>query len=208
MTREDAGQVSDIEREAFPTQWPPLNYHYELQNRAARFFVACDDSRSLGKSEVSDPPVKTATGLMPRLSRLFGGRRPPAIETRSLVRHYIVGFVGLWIMAGEAHITSIAVREAYRQRSIGELLLISAISLAMEMKATLVTLEVRVSNTSAQHLYTKYGFVQVGLRRGYYTDNKEDALIMSIQDVTSDAFRACFQELKQARSRNSGQSVN
>ncbi|MFC1957614.1 ribosomal-protein-alanine N-acetyltransferase, partial [Chloroflexota bacterium] len=68
--------------------------------------------------------------------------------------------------------------------------------LATKLKANIVTLEVRASNTAAQSLYTKYGFTQAGVRRGYYIDNREDGLIMSTQNITSTAFQAQFQQLK------------
>ena len=107
------------------------------------------------------------------LSRLRGLLSPGLGGFQQL----ILGFAGFWIVAGEAHVTSIAVRETYRHQGIGELMLISLVGLALEMGAEMVTLEVRVSNINAQKLYQKCGFRQVGVRRGYYTDNGEDALI-------------------------------
>ena len=107
-------------------------------------------------------------------------------------------------MAGEAHITNIAVREQYRRQGIGELLLISLIDLAIELDAHLVTLEVRASNTTAQSLYSKYGFIQVGLRRGYYTDNREDGVLMSLENITSAPIQANLQQLKQAHAQTWG----
>jgi [ribosomal protein S18]-alanine N-acetyltransferase len=68
----------------------------------------------------------------------------------------------------------------------------------------MVTLEVRVSNTVAQNLYTKYGFTQVGLRRAYYTDNKEDAYIMSTENIYSEGFLKQFQKLKEAHFKKMG----
>jgi len=109
-----------------------------------------------------------------------------------------MGFAGFWAMADEAHITTIATREASRRQGIGELLLQSVIDMANQRASRIVTLEVRVSNTAAQQLYTKYGFSQVGLRRGYYTDNHEDAVIMSTDHIASPSFQAQLQELKKA----------
>ena len=71
------------------------------------------------------------------------------------------------------------------------------IDLAAKLDASMITLEVRASNIAAQGLYYKYGFVQVGLRRGYYTDNREDGVLMSIEDITSAPFQARLQQLKQ-----------
>lgn len=76
--------------------------------------------------------------------------------------------------------------------------MIAAIDLAAELKARIVTLEVRISNIGAQNLYTKYGFTQVGIRRGYYIDNREDAIVMSTDDINLAPFQANLQQLKQA----------
>jgi ribosomal-protein-alanine N-acetyltransferase len=106
-------------------------------------------------------------------------------------------------MAGEAHVTSIAVREKYRRRRIGELLLVAVIDLAGELKADVVTLEVRASNHPAQNLYAKYGFNRMGERRAYYLDrgpsgdSREDAVIMTTDNISSDAFQERFRKLKE-----------
>jgi len=117
---------------------------------------------------------------------------------------YIVGFAGLWMMADEAHITNIAVRQGYQQQGIGEHLLIAMISLAMAQNARTLTLEVRASNTAAQKLYHKYGFTQVNIRRSYYTDNREDALVMAVEDITGAAFQRRLRQLEKAHSRKWG----
>jgi ribosomal-protein-alanine N-acetyltransferase len=157
MGQEDVSQVSEIDREAFPTLWPPANYQRELKNGLAHYIVACDEGK-----------------------------------------HHIMGFAGLWMLVGEAHITNIAVREKHRRQGIGEALLIAIIELAIELGAHLITLEVRASNTEVQKLYAKYGFVRVGLRRGYYTDNREDAVLMTIEDVKSNEVREKLEQLKRA----------
>ncbi|HUT97316.1 MAG TPA: ribosomal protein S18-alanine N-acetyltransferase [Dehalococcoidales bacterium] len=185
MSQEDVPQVSEIDREAFPTLWPPANYQRELKNGLAHYIVACD-----GREEPEAVPDKGFAGLLARVRRLFGNGPAPAAG------HYIMGFVGLWLLVDEAHITNIAVREKHRRQGIGESLLIAIIELAIELRAKLVTLEVRASNAEAQKLYAKYGFVRVGLRRGYYTDNREDAVLMTIEDVKSS--KARLEQLKRA----------
>jgi len=72
MRKEDISQVNEIDREAFPTQWPPPNYRRELQNQLARLAVACDDSKPIEEPEVSAPPAGDISGLANRLKRLFG----------------------------------------------------------------------------------------------------------------------------------------
>ena len=204
MRKEDIAQVTGIDHEAFPTLWPPTNYQHELQNRLAHYIVACDEGRTVEEPEVNAYSETDVSGLASRVRRfftggsLFGNEQPPPSK------EYIIGFAGFWIMAGEAHITNIAVREIDRRQGIGELLLISVIGLVAELNARAITLEVRASNTAAQGLYYKYGFTQAGLRRGYYTDNREDAVIMSTENITSTSFQAHLNQLKQAHAKKWG----
>lgn len=89
-----------------------------------------------------------------------------------------VGYMGMWLLAGEGHITNIAVAKNFRCRGLGSALMDDCISLAEQQSLTLMTLEVRESNTGAIALYEKKGFEEVGRRKNYY-DNTEDALIMT-----------------------------
>jgi len=93
-------------------------------------------------------------------------------------------------MGDEAHISTIAIHPAFRRRGLGGLLMVHMVEEAIALSARLVTLEVRVSNLSAQRLYESLGFVEVGLRKNYYHDNKEDALIMTVEGVETEAYRA------------------
>ncbi len=198
MRREDIDQVSEIDREAFPTEWAPPNFRRELENRLAHYIVACEPKKPVDRPEVEISPKKGFAGLVSRVKGLFSHNRLFSEELLAASEQYIVGFAGFWIMADEAHITSIAAQKVRRQQGIGELLLISIIEQATKLNARIVTLEVRVSNTTAQRLYSKYGFTQVGVRRGYYTDNKEDAILMSTDGITSALFQARLEQLKQA----------
>jgi len=203
MCPEDLYQVNRIDHEAFPTMWPPPNYQRELKNGLAHYIVACDDERKYNLPPVATPQ-KGFSGLMNRIKLRFDHHSPPSEPSAS---EYIFGFAGLWLMAGEAHITNIAVREKHRRQGIGELLFISLIEMALELGASLATLEVRASNTTAQSLYAKYGFVQVGLRRGYYTDNREDGVIMTLEDIRSIPIQASLRRLKQNHSRRWGTAI-
>ena len=196
MRKEDLSQVMEIDREAFPTQWPPPNYRHELQNNIARYVVVCDDSKAQTEPEIK--PAKGLTGLASRLKRYF--HRPSAGDPTPARREYIAGFAGIWVLSNEAHVTNIAVRQKYQRRRLGERLLLTTIDLAQEMKAGNMTLEVRASNTTAQNLYRKYGFQQAGVRRGYYLDNREDAIIMSTESIASPAFQAQLQQLRESLS--------
>ena len=198
MRKEDIPQVNKIDREVFPTQWPPPDYRRELQNQLARLIVVCDEGKMIAEPEVGTSPKKGISGLVPRIGKLFNHERDKP-DTQ-----YIFGFASIWIMADEAHLTNIAVRYSYQRQGIGEQLLISIIDLATGLNANIVTLEVRASNTPAQRLYLKYGFTRAGVRSAYYTDNREDALIMSTESITSASFQARFQPLKQAHFRKYG----
>ena len=90
----------------------------------------------------------------------------------------VVGYAGMWVILDEAHITTIAVDPRYRGQHIGERLLVGLIDAAIDRGARWMTLEVRRSNTTAQALYRKYGFREIGTRKGYYSDNREDAIVM------------------------------
>jgi ribosomal-protein-alanine N-acetyltransferase len=92
----------------------------------------------------------------------------------------ILAYGGCWLMGDEVHIVTIATHPGFRRHGLSERLLLLMIGECVKQGAALVTLEVRVSNTAAQRLYTKLGFVEVGLRRGYYHDNDEDALLMTL----------------------------
>ena len=168
--RGDIGQAINIDSEAFQTMLPPTNYQRELKNQLSSYIVACDDQKAIGKADKE---------------RDSGDSNP------------VIGLAGFWLMAGEAHIVNIAVRQAYRRRGIGELLLINLIGLALEKGADIITLEVRKSNAAAQKLYQKYGFNIKGVRRGYYLDDREDAVIMTAENINSDAFQANLTRLKE-----------
>lgn len=195
MTRQDLDPVTEIDREAFPTQWPPADYSYEFKNNMAHYVVACDSEIMVDPS-----PNDGHGGFSKWLGKLL--HRPVLSSDSPTPSNYIVGFTGFWVMAGEAHITSIAVRNDYRRKGIGELLMIAIFELALQLQADVVTLEVRVSNVNAQNLYTKYGFKAVGERRRYYLDRgpsgdtREDALIMTTDRLASPGFRQHFDRLK------------
>jgi ribosomal-protein-alanine N-acetyltransferase len=195
MQDKDIPQAIEIDREAFPTQWPHPTYtsfKQELRNRLAHYIVASQQIEFMPPTEET-PENKT---LWEKLKYLLN---PDHSLDRSISlssREYIIGIAGFWIMVGEAHITTIAVRDTYKRQGIGERLLISIIDMAAQLNAQIVTLEVRPSNEQAQALYQKYGFYKVGVRHKYYTDNGEDALIMTTNVISSPFFQSQFHELK------------
>jgi ribosomal-protein-alanine N-acetyltransferase len=115
---------------------------------------------------------------------------------RTISAGVIAGYAGFWVMVDEAHISTLATHPAWRRQGVAELLLIAMTEHAAEIGARVMTLEVRVSNTGAQALYRKFGFEVVGRRLQYYSDNREDALIMTTPPVASAEYQRIFQELK------------
>jgi ribosomal-protein-alanine N-acetyltransferase len=108
----------------------------------------------------------------------------------------IVAYGGLWLMVDEAHITTFAVHPAWRRQGIGERLLLAFLDIARDRHAREATLEVRLSNLPARRLYEKYGFRPVGLRPRYYSDNNEDALIMTTDPLNDPTLVARIARLR------------
>jgi ribosomal-protein-alanine N-acetyltransferase len=109
---------------------------------------------------------------------------------------HIVGYAGLWLSLDEAHITTFAVLPEYRRRKIGERMLLSIFERAERLGAEWLTLEVRASNLPAQRLYEKYGFRPAGIRRRYYSDNNEDAIIMWTERLRDKSVRDRVEKLR------------
>lgn len=207
----DIAQVMEIERASFPNMWPQTAFKRELeQNRLARYLVAVEprQDRESERPGAQAAPPREATGFgrfLSDLRHIFAGEEGPPLPAPEERAQLIVGLIGVWLMADEAHIVTIAVRESHRGRGIGELLLIAAIELAQEHQEPVVSLECRVSNSVALALYDKYGFKQVGLRPRYYSDNQEDAYMLTTEEVRSATFRERFQRLKEEHARRWGQ---
>jgi len=198
MVPGDIPQAVDIERESFPTLWPQTTYRRELQNRLARYIVAAE----VGQAPAATPPTLERGGWREAVRRLLG-MEPEPPPTREL----ILGFLGLWLMVGEAHIVTLAVREAYRRRGIGETLLVAALEVATQNGQDTMTLEVRRSNEAAHALYDKYGFTRAGLRSRYYSDNLEDAVLMSVHSLQSPEYQERLRGLKETHRRRWGDPV-
>ncbi len=114
------------------------------------------------------------------------------LETNKLAHYLVVrvgdeiaGFAGLWLMVDEAHVTTFAIAPAWRRNHLAERLLVATFDIALDRRATEATLEVRLSNLAARRLYEKFGFRPVGIRPRYYSDNNEDALIMTTEPLSS-----------------------
>ena len=205
----DVTQSAAIERDAFPTLFPPTSFRRELKNRLASYLVACRDDTG-DDANVPTAPTSPEEGdskpLIRRLlrtTRNLGPGRPSASQP---ARGFIAGFLGIWYMVDEAHIVSFGVRNAHRGRGIGELLLIAAIEQATARQAKVVTLEVRVSNHVAKNLYRKFGFKERGIRKGYYADNREDAIIMTTDPIRVSPYPERFEQLVRTHRRRWGET--
>lgn len=104
----------------------------------------------------------------------------------------VIGYMGLWHVIDEAHFSTICVSPDYRRRHVGEALFKRLIDDCYENLIKYITLEVRVSNLKAQHLYKKYGLKNLGTRKGYYQDNNEDAYIMWSENIFYDKFKQIY----------------
>lgn len=107
------------------------------------------------------------------------------IDLPGSIESGLIGSLILWLIIDEAHIATIAVEKAYRQRGIAKVLLAHALLSIQNEGAVCSLLEVRYGNEAALELYKSLGFYQVGTRKGYYSDNHEDALLMNLDDISA-----------------------
>ena len=108
----------------------------------------------------------------------------------------LVGFAGLMLVAGDGHVTNVGVDEEHRRRGIATRLMLDLARRALAEGAQALTLEVRVSNEVAQALYRRFGFAPAGVRKAYYADTNEDALIMWANDIDTPEYRARLFEIE------------
>lgn len=195
----DIPQVKAVEKQAFSTLFPPTSFRRELGNRAARYWVV--ENRDAREKTPAVPPQR---GIVRKILHSATGLRARRQENRT--PHSIVGFLGTWYAADQAHIVSVGVADGYRRRGIGELLLIAAVEHAMARETETITLEVRKSNAAARALYAKYGFIEQGIRKAYYSDNREDAVIMTTGSIQMERYAAQVAALKKAHQERWGRT--
>lgn len=119
-----------------------------------------------------------------RLARYVVARAGVGSEER------VVGFAGVWLMVDEAHITTFGVHPDWRRRGVGRRILLRLFDLSAELRAARMTLEVRVGNVAAQALYLRFGFTIAGTRARYYTDDGEDAYVMTTPNLRGPMMQA------------------
>ena len=195
MRAEDIPQVIEIEQEAFSPGWVGTPFRRELNSRYCRFLVACNATTTgSGPDPASGPALAADSSLWARM--VTGVKSALGLQGENSLDD-LAGYVGIWLQGSQAHITEIAVREDLRGRGIGELLIIGTLRVAYEQGMEEVTLEARVSNFVAQRLYDKYGFNEAGIRKNYYADNREDAVIMTTDPIHTGAYREKFTSLQE-----------
>ena len=106
-----------------------------------------------------------------------------------------LGYIGFWKIIEEAHITNLSIHPDYQNRKLAHCLLLKMIETCYKEKIKYITLEVRKSNEKAIHLYEKFGFKSLGLRKKYYQDNNEDALIMWSENIFDKKYKDLYKEL-------------
>lgn len=188
MREADVQRVQQIERQSFSTPWSASTYIRELRSTSHARYIVARASRHAPPAPV--PLVEPRRNWLSQLVPILNGPSAPASP------YPIIGYAGIWLSLDEAHITTIASAPEARRRGVGELLLNGLIDLSFELGASYMTLEVRVSNDSAQRLYLKYGFETRGTRPRYYTDNGEDALIMWTPDIGSAEYQSRLRRLR------------
>ena len=188
LREEDIPQVKAVEKQAFSTLFPPTSFRRELGNRAARYWVV----EKRDEPGTPRPTTRPPKGIVRRFLRSARGLSQQGTPNS------IVGFLGTWYAADQAHIVSVGVADGYRRRGIGELLLIAAVEHAIARETETITLEVRKSNAAARALYEKYGFIEQGIRKAYYSDNREDAVIMTTGSIQMERYATQVAALKQA----------
>ncbi len=168
----DIPQVVALEHAAFHDQLI-TPFARELNNRLAHYMVA---------TRPTEPAQRRGA--------------PAAGQRGRRRREAVVGYAGLWFVVDESHLTAIAVDAAERRRGIGTSLMLAALELAIERQAIMMTLEVRASNIAAQTLYQRFGFRKVGVRKGYYSDNHEDAWLMTVEGIAAPEYREKLDALR------------
>ncbi len=104
------------------------------------------------------------------------------------IGHVVAGYAGLMVVAEDGHITTIAVDPVWQRHGLATRMLLQLVDAGVARGVEHLTLEVRHTNRRAQELYRKFGFAPAGIRRGYYVDNREDALVMWVHDVQTPAY--------------------
>jgi ribosomal-protein-alanine N-acetyltransferase len=165
MREEDLDQAVLLDCMSFSLPWPPSAYLHELNDPKGRVWVA---------EQILDSPLEYLS--------------PFPIPTAGLViragARAVVGVLVMWLIIDEAHIATLAVHPELRRQRIARKLMCVALTEAAQAGAISALLEVRAGNAAAQNLYRDFGFEVVGRRPHYYRDNQEDALLLTLANLS------------------------
>ncbi len=199
-TIDDVLDMEEVERLAFPTLFPPTRFQREIDKSNTLYLVVTRDwtNEELALGPDAFRSSAGGGGLSGGITSLlkFPGKllfKTVGGRSRPMPPSYLIGLVGLWFVMDEAHVVIIGNRPSDRRKGIGELLLVAAIEAGIAHGSRVLTLEVRASNEVARALYRKYGFREVGVRKRYYADNNEDAVIMTTPPIQSDEYGEHFE---------------
>jgi len=203
-----------VECEAFPEQWPPTRFSAELGKPHSLYLVAVrawtpEERARLEPQREAEVASSLKTRFLTMLESAARSIRPnptPANEPAPSPE-YVAGFAGIWFMADEAHIVALGAREAARRTGVADLLLLGVAEAARGRGSRCVTLEVRTTNGVARGLYLKHGFRETGVRKGYYSNNGEDALIMTTPLIQSEGYERLLASLARDHAERWGASV-
>jgi len=194
-TPADVPVLEALEREAFPGMEIKTPFRREVKRDNGLYLVAV---RATGPRERPEHAREARHGGSARLWRRLAALAlfERAVESpKPPDDDHVAGVIGVWFVLDECHLVIIATQLEERRRGAGELMLMGVVEVALARGSRVVTLEVRASNEAARSLYRKYGFEDAGLRKRYYADNKEDAVIMTTLPIQSAEYRTRFEAL-------------
>ncbi|NEP76631.1 ribosomal protein S18-alanine N-acetyltransferase [Okeania sp. SIO2G5] len=174
LTVDDLSAVVQMDENCFGGLWTEAGYRREIESPNSQLLIV-KEAPELWKEESSSDGSAEADGTDSSL----------------------IGIGCVWFILEEAHITVLAIQPPYRRQGLGQFLLITLLETAIQRQAEWATLEVRISNTVAQKLYKKLGFITIGQRKKYYQDTGEDALILWNKGLQNRSFHHDLEQLKQ-----------
>ena len=166
MREQDLDEAVLLDCMSFSLPWPPSAYLHELNNPGGRVWVA---------EQILETPLEYRSPFP----------APVAEIVRPAGAHAVVGVLVVWLIVDEAHVATLAVHPGLRRQGIGHKLMCVALADALHEGILSALLEVRAGNIAAQILYRNFGFEVVGRRLQYYRDNNEDALLMTLPELSS-----------------------
>jgi len=170
-TAEDIDAMTELDATCFSAPWSRASFEAELTTNQLAWYL------------VAEEMVPTYENLETELNGELNGATDGIFESEKDEAQVglLIGYAGLWAIEDEGHITNVAVHPDYRRMHLGSILVDMLIAQTRLEGLKRFTLEVRVSNQAAIALYEKFGFVSAGIRKGYYEDNNEDAMIMWLE---------------------------